>query len=81
MNIHNSNYIVYNKNKYILDPHTAIGLGAAKKLKINNCIVLATAHPAKFPDAIIKSINQLLYRLILDIIQVKNENKLAFRFG
>ena len=48
----------YNKNKYILDPHTAIGLGAAKKLKINNCIVLATAHPAKFPDAIIKSINQ-----------------------
>ena len=48
----------YNKNKYILDPHTAIGLGVAKKLKINNCIVLATAHPAKFPDAIIKSINQ-----------------------
>ena len=48
----------YNKNNYVLDPHTAIGLGAAKKLKINNCIVLATAHPAKFPDAIIKSINQ-----------------------
>ena len=48
----------YYKNKYILDPHTAIGLGVAKKLKINNCIVLATAHPAKFPDAIIKSINQ-----------------------
>ena len=49
---------VYKKHKVILDPHSAIGLGALKtfNLKGNN-IVLATAHPCKFPDAINKSIN------------------------
>ena len=42
----------------VLDPHTAIGYGAFDKqnLKGNN-IVLATAHPCKFPDAILKAIN------------------------
>ena len=64
----------YNKNKYILDPHTAIGLGAAKKLKINNCIVLATAHPAKFPDAIIKSINQKT-ELPNELSQINNKKE------
>ena len=64
----------YNKNKYILDPHTAIGLGAAKKLKINNCIVLATAHPAKFPDAIIKSINQKT-ELPYELLHINNKKE------
>ncbi len=40
---------------YLLDPHTACGVVAAEKIlatgKAPN-IVLATAHPAKFPDAI-----------------------------
>ena len=49
---------VYEKFSVVLDPHTAIGYGAFDKhnLKGNN-IVLATAHPCKFPDAIIKAIN------------------------
>ena len=49
---------VYEKFNMILDPHTAIGYGAFDKhnLKGNN-IVLATAHPCKFPDAILKAIN------------------------
>ena len=38
-------------NNIILDPHTAIGVGAANKLAINNCVVLSTAHPCKFPNA------------------------------
>ena len=44
---------VHDKNNIILDPHSAIGYGASKKsnLKGNN-VVLATAHPCKFPEAI-----------------------------
>ena len=41
----------YEENNIILDPHTAVGVGAAKKLSFNDCIVLSTAHPCKFPDA------------------------------
>ena len=49
---------VYIKNNIILDPHSAIGYGASKKnnLKGNN-VILATAHPCKFPEAICQSIN------------------------
>jgi len=64
----------YNKNKYILDPHTAIGLGVAKKLNLDNCIVLATAHPAKFPDAITKSINQKI-DLPIELAYINNKKE------
>jgi threonine synthase len=41
---------------YLLDPHTAIGVGAARQgLKADPAtpmIVLGTAHPAKFPAAV-----------------------------
>ena len=49
---------VHEKFSVVLDPHTAIGYGAFDKhnLKGNN-IVLATAHPCKFPDAVFKAIN------------------------
>jgi len=49
---------VYEKFAVVLDPHTAIGYGAFDKhnLKGNN-IVLATAHPCKFPAAIQSAIN------------------------
>jgi threonine synthase len=41
---------------YILDPHTAVGVrGALECVKGNsNVICLATAHPAKFGDAVQK---------------------------
>ena len=49
---------VYTKYDIILDPHSAIGFGALKKINIDgNNVVLATAHPCKFPDAIDKSIS------------------------
>ena len=35
----------------ILYPHTAVGVGVANKLYLNDCVVLSTAHPCKFPDA------------------------------
>jgi len=37
----------------VIDPHTAIGLGAARQADVDAPIVtLATAHPAKFGDAV-----------------------------
>ena len=48
----------YEENNIILDPHTAVGVGAAKKLSFNDCVVLSTAHPCKFPDAINNAINK-----------------------
>ncbi len=45
----------YHDSHYMADPHTAVGLAAASKLKGDRAvpmIVLATAHPAKFPAAI-----------------------------
>ena len=41
-----------------MDPHTAVGVGAAKKLSFNDCVVLSTAHPCKFPDATNNAINK-----------------------
>jgi threonine synthase len=49
---------VYEKFDKVLDPHSAIGYGAFDKVNLKgNNIVLATAHPCKFPDAIKKAIN------------------------
>ena len=48
----------FEKNDIILDPHTAVGVGAAKKLSFNDCVVLSTAHPCKFPDATNNAINK-----------------------
>jgi len=48
---------VYEKYKIILDPHSAIGFGALKKIKPEGInVVLATAHSCKFPDVINSSI-------------------------
>lgn len=41
----------------VIDPHTAIGLRAARHAKLGVPVVtLATAHPAKFPDAVERAI-------------------------
>ena len=48
---------VHIKHNVILDPHSAIGFGSLNKINIEgNNIVLATAHPCKFPEAIDESI-------------------------
>ena len=48
----------YEENNIILDPHTAVGVGAVHKLSIHDCVVLSTAHPCKFPDAIKNAVNK-----------------------
>ena len=45
----------WNDCEYLLDPHTAIGVKAALEWDTDDAVpmvTLATAHPAKFPDAI-----------------------------
>jgi threonine synthase len=49
---------IHKKYNVVLDPHSAIGYGAIDKINLDgNNIVLATAHPCKFPDAIKKAID------------------------
>lgn len=49
---------VYDATEYLLDPHSAIGVEAARKVRRRHdipMITLATAHPAKFPEAVMKA--------------------------
>ena len=46
---------VYKETGYLLDTHSAIGVGAARARRWDKAVpmvILATAHPAKFPDAV-----------------------------
>ena len=48
---------INSKYGYIVDPHTAVGIRAASSIVTDNPIVcVATAHPAKFPDALGRAI-------------------------
>lgn len=49
---------VFEATEYLLDPHTAIGVDAARKTRRDQAIpmvTLGTAHPVKFPEAVEKS--------------------------
>ncbi len=54
----------YDRYKYLLDPHTAVAVFSGEKALKNKLIskdtpliTLGCAHPAKFPDTILKSLN------------------------
>jgi len=51
---------VYETHGMLLDPHSAIGVSAARSLPSTGSpmVCLATAHPAKFPDAVEKGSGQ-----------------------
>ena len=53
---------VFEKHGYMLDPHAAVGYCALESYLLNNSgnkgIVLETAHPVKFPEAVEKITNQ-----------------------
>ena len=44
---------IYKNEKKLIDPHTAIGIGVAEKIKLQeNTVILSTAHPAKFSEVV-----------------------------
>jgi threonine synthase len=52
---------VHAANGYVLDPHSAVGVTVARKFKGEGkspIVALATAHPAKFPEAVEKAIGK-----------------------
>ncbi|MCK5680377.1 threonine synthase [bacterium] len=54
---------IWQKTGYILDPHTATGVCAANAIRNESSaaitlVCLATAHPAKFPEAVKKAIGK-----------------------
>ncbi len=44
----------------LIDPHTAVGVGVAQRARVPGELVvtLATAHPAKFPEAVVRAIGR-----------------------
>jgi threonine synthase len=51
---------VFRSTGRIVDPHTAVGLAAAERLSRpeETVVTLATAHPAKFPEAVFDAIGR-----------------------
>jgi threonine synthase len=49
---------VYKLTGRIIDPHTAVGVAAAMKMgkPLSPVVILSTAHPAKFPEAVTEAI-------------------------
>ena len=47
---------MYKDHGMLVDPHTAVGIGVAKKISLEgNTMVLATAHPSKFSEAVMEA--------------------------
>lgn len=71
----------YDQTGYILDPHTAVGVAAARKIKTDKpIIVTATAHPAKFPEALKLAIGkeaEMPERLKIALHQQKQSIKIS----
>ena len=50
---------INDEHQIVVDPHTAVGIGVVRKLGLEkNCVVLSTAHPCKFPQAIEDAISK-----------------------
>ena len=46
---------VYKNQKVLIDPHTAVAIGAVNKIFLEGTtIILATAHPSKFSDVVMR---------------------------
>ena len=60
----------YEQEGYILDPHTAVGVAVAERFADSTVptICLATAHPAKFNDAIQQAIGVAAHHPALDAL-------------
>ncbi len=69
--------IISDEYQMVVDPHTAVGIGAVRKLRLEkNCVVLSTAHPCKFPKAIEDAISKT--ENLPDNLKYINERKEKF---
>ena len=49
---------VYKNQGMLIDPHTAVAIGAVNKISLEgNTVILATAHPSKLSDVVMKETN------------------------
>ena len=54
---------VWTREGYLLDPHSAVGIAAARRFDVNGAMVcLATAHPAKFPESVDQAVGKPVAR-------------------
>lgn len=60
---------VFEKYDYVVDPHTACGF--RNKTPGKTTVVLATAHPAKFPEAISAAIGQTVTAEPLEVLKTE----------
>ena len=69
--------IINDEHQMVVDPHTAVGIGAVRKLGLDkNCVVLSTAHPCKFPKAIEDAISKT--ENLPDSLKYVNDRKEKF---
>ena len=69
---------INDKYQMVVDPHTAVGIGAVRKLGLEkNCVVLSTAHPCKFPNAIEDAISKT--EGLPDSLNYVNDRKEKFK--
>ena len=69
--------IINDEPQVVVDPHTAVGIGAVRKLGFEkNCVVLSTAHPCKFPKAIEDAISKT--ENLPDSLKYVNDRKEKF---
>ncbi|RZO48141.1 MAG: threonine synthase [Candidatus Pelagibacterales bacterium] len=69
---------IYKNKKILVDPHTAVAIGVVNKLPLEkNTVILATAHPAKFPDIVMQQagIKPELPESLKDIFNKKEKYK------
>ena len=68
---------INDQHQIVVDPHTAVGIGAVRKLGLEkNCVILSTAHPCKFPDAIKYAISKT--ENLPDSLKYVNDRKEKF---
>jgi threonine synthase len=49
---------IFERDGRIIDPHTAVAAKAIDRITARPQVILATAHPAKFPDAVTRAIGR-----------------------
>ena len=69
---------VYQRHKHVVDPHTAVGIAAARRVEMEGGapFCMAAAHPAKFPESVDAAVGSAIARHpTLDALDATNERR------